>query len=882
MYRTAAVSMRWLPFLAVMVCAAIALVCSTRVQAAQLPVLNWSERSDWINVKTDVNPAAVGDGVTDDTAAIQAALNTAGNGVTVYFPAGTYKVSSTLTLSGGNSHYAMTLIGHGRNTTLQWAGTATNFISINGNPYTRYVGLKLDGNNTAIDGFYIRNTLKFETNIRFQHMGFYNLTGKGVDSVTGDSYAMAETSYENCIFNHCGIGVYLGGTNDYDHTMVGCEFINCGYGIYCNHGNFYARECYFSQSTTCDIYSLPEHGCSVRRCKSVGSTQFIYNYNGVSTYHVEDCYVDGWTGTNGAIQHGYRPPLVVSNCRFVNPPNTAAPIRASFWDNRAVIGCNNVAPQSAAVYSVSPGSLYTVPTGSVAPIVGSANGQYITSFVKETVAVPSTVYDAKVNYGAVGNGTTDDTTAIQNCINAARNAGGGAIAYIPSGTYKITSNLSVTGSNYVIGGSGYFSRLKWGGATSATMMTIANPNNVTLENIMIGHADIGAQTNAIDIEQTSTGATSMMTYDGVYVWGKYQNQPENKGLKLTGLGSSCTVNMKWLQGNIRLYNSANATIIGGITYEGGITVDHASSTRTGFLGFQTRLSTQIPNNYMVTIRNSNSIVMSDYYNEQGYKGIALYGAEGDPAGRITLSCPKVDFSNASAQVFTINNYYGKIFVGPTQFYCNPAVQTITQTGTNAVNLVMSGSLFYNCSLNYTGDSAALFNFVGNGGAGTGAAPANNYTAQTLTDMALAVDDLQKLGNLELALNFPYVIYPDIIVTDVSWTPANPSASDNVSFSATLYNQGMAPTPAGTIVGIRFTIIGPGGTAYNWSDDITTALLPGTSRTQTANGGPNGQYWTAVAGTSSVEAWVNDTIAGVHRFTETDFDNNKRTENIVVN
>lgn len=40
----------------------------------QIPALNWVARSDWVNVKTDVTPAAVGDGVADDTAAIQKAL----------------------------------------------------------------------------------------------------------------------------------------------------------------------------------------------------------------------------------------------------------------------------------------------------------------------------------------------------------------------------------------------------------------------------------------------------------------------------------------------------------------------------------------------------------------------------------------------------------------------------------------------------------------------------------------------------------------------------------------------------------------------------------------------------------------------------------------
>jgi Pectate lyase superfamily protein len=44
-------------------------------------------------------------------------------------------------------------------------------------------------------------------------------------------------------------------------------------------------------------------------------------------------------------------------------------------------------------------------------------------------------------YRATGNGTTDDTTAIQNAITAAITAGGG-VAYIPAGTYKTTSTIT--------------------------------------------------------------------------------------------------------------------------------------------------------------------------------------------------------------------------------------------------------------------------------------------------------------------------------------------------------------------------------------------------------------------------------------------------------
>lgn len=44
------------------------------------------------------------------------------------------------------------------------------------------------------------------------------------------------------------------------------------------------------------------------------------------------------------------------------------------------------------------------------------------------------------DFGALGNGTNPDDTAIQNAINAA-NAGGGGVVFFPAGTYKLTKAL---------------------------------------------------------------------------------------------------------------------------------------------------------------------------------------------------------------------------------------------------------------------------------------------------------------------------------------------------------------------------------------------------------------------------------------------------------
>ena len=49
--------------------------------------------------------------------------------------------------------------------------------------------------------------------------------------------------------------------------------------------------------------------------------------------------------------------------------------------------------------------------------------------------------------------------------------------------------------------------------------------------------------------------------------------------------------------------------------------------------------------------------------------------------------------------------------------------------------------------------------------------------------------------------------PDLIVTDVGWSPANPAPGNAVTFSATIKNQGTTPTPPGVIHGVLFSVDG---------------------------------------------------------------------------
>src|SRR5258708_18331668 len=75
----------------------------------------------WANVKT--NYGAAGDGVNDDTAAIQKALDALGpNNPTLYFPAGSYRITQTLTLAGQG--YVNVIGQDPAVTTILWGGSS--------------------------------------------------------------------------------------------------------------------------------------------------------------------------------------------------------------------------------------------------------------------------------------------------------------------------------------------------------------------------------------------------------------------------------------------------------------------------------------------------------------------------------------------------------------------------------------------------------------------------------------------------------------------------------------------------------------------------------------------------------------------------------------
>lgn len=88
----------------------------------------------------------------------------------------------------------------------------------------------------------------------------------------------------------------------------------------------------------------------------------------------------------------------------------------------------------------------------------------------------ATIYNVKdPAYGAVGNGTTDDISAINAAITAAANAGGG-IVFFPPGTYRTTTVISVGVDVSLVGSGPNSSIIKMDDAANPTINVANNAN----------------------------------------------------------------------------------------------------------------------------------------------------------------------------------------------------------------------------------------------------------------------------------------------------------------------------------------------------------------------------------------------------------------------
>lgn len=190
---------------------------------------------------------AVGDGITDDTAAIQAAFNaTSANGGSVFFPPGKYKTTGTLTLPLVGASKATKIFGAGQGASYIISAHAGTCIKHAGNPLVTSYGLTRISDLslwTTANGFagYWSVGLAYE---HLDHVQIGNADGLGtVGFQYGVIFDGSETcSISNSDFERNTIGqIFLtngpeltpsmvsGSTNIF--SFIGCQFDGGQYGI---------------------------------------------------------------------------------------------------------------------------------------------------------------------------------------------------------------------------------------------------------------------------------------------------------------------------------------------------------------------------------------------------------------------------------------------------------------------------------------------------------------------------------------------------------------------------------------------------------------------------------------------------------------------------
>jgi len=227
----------------------------------------------WANVQNDYG--AIGDGVADDTAALQQALNevaTPGHAAVLFFPTGTYRITQTLNF---NSRLGATLAGEDPLTTIiKWDGpTNADMMFANAVAYCRWTRLTWDGSGTALGAVHHGFT-----------SGAYQITGNlHTDEIFKDLFSALYADPNNggdshtiirCHFLRCSNGIAVGSYNAIDWHVWDSVFEDCNYGLHAYVGNFHVYRSLFLRSTVADVHcSVMYYG--IRGNMSIGSKRFV-------------------------------------------------------------------------------------------------------------------------------------------------------------------------------------------------------------------------------------------------------------------------------------------------------------------------------------------------------------------------------------------------------------------------------------------------------------------------------------------------------------------------------------------------------------------------------------------------------------------------------
>jgi pectin methylesterase-like acyl-CoA thioesterase len=456
--------------------------------------------ASWINVKTIYG--AKGDGVADDTAAIQAALNevgTQGRGYVLYFPAGTYRVTRRLDLA--NRIYISLFGEDPARTVVKWAGASGGTVLyINGVAYSRFERMTFDGSGAAaiiVDQSWDNKTGKFDTGNRYGDLVFKD-AGIGIRGGVLD-FGFAETTVLRCRFsNFSQAGIVLCNFNALDLWVHYSSFTDCNYAITNTlngkgAGNYRVYNSVLKNSKTADFGIGNTGGFSMRHNYSIGSRRFIEagGTNNPAYITVQKNIILDTTDPY-AISIGNQGPIFLYDnvIRSRSRGQFGVVFIAAFSADSDGFAIGNTFTEK------SPIGVNNRLTEIDSVIVPKAALDLVEPNLPDT---PPNLHRAVVEVPAgAGAGV------IQQAINAAvaNHKGQRPVVHLPAGIYKIASTITVPANADVqIVGDGAMTQLIWTGVGPGPVVSLAGPSKASLSALQVQGTGTAESIVATNIDQ---------------------------------------------------------------------------------------------------------------------------------------------------------------------------------------------------------------------------------------------------------------------------------------------------------------------------------------------------------------------------------------------
>jgi hypothetical protein len=811
--------------------------------------------SSWANVKTVYH--AAGDGITDDTAALQSALNDVGNSGkpdVIYLPAGAYKITSTLYLSNRRN---ISVVGESPSTTtIKWAGASggTMFWA-DGVAFSKWSRITWDGSNTAAVAFAHRwNTAHPMAAVSLRHEDevFQNAQRclVGGSMAAGYDNNDSEVSVVRAVFKNCtDAGLSTESWNALDYWVWDSQFINNGRGVTNQYGagNFNVYRSLFQNSSVADISICSKSSFVFRGNVSSGSNQFLYQCNlGQNATQLtvqQNRILD--TKNPIAIDVGSLGPLVLIDNQIRSASGAVGPaVRLSTWASGGDL--------------LSLGNQYTVAN----PISVSTGGtprwwtqdDQIVAYSNISSTLPSlpgvspnlkrTVFE--VPAGASG-------STIQTSINqAATLCGQRPVVHLAKGTYSVSQTLTVPACDMQIIGDGWGTTLNWTGTSGGTTLDLAGPSKVILKEI-----GFNGPSTAVVVENADQ--------PGARVYAD-ELQPELCG-QYCVLADGLTYTRTELHGTNG--STTNGVVLKSIGANGA--GNSVLAQYGGMNGMEINAQT------LYSVANGGRMLIEDaWYEGHGSRGINLSNDSGSFTWWSGIFAP---YSDAAATPgFSVNNFTGPVLLGnvTADLTMSSAYRPFTigteNSGTNVLlagndpnqanffNRTSSGGKASYLNNKLFGASTGDLQDADKGDARTSAAISNAFallrsTAPQYTgDLPAGTTDVRLLRVLMLYPNIALrvkagAVAPAAPPTLTSVSPL-PPATVNQAYSYTFTATGATPMTWSVISGTL-----PAGLSLNSTSGVLsgTATVAGTStftvQASDSSGSASGQYSLTVNGTA---------------------------------